>query len=100
MDWPAGGRTIPLPGQSGPRGLIRSRLEPVAAKIFDLRSEITLLDEALKFVGRCFMHIVTKTPAKSLYEVPVAANLSANPLSEEFLAEGRKMGGRINPLAA
>lgn len=62
-----------------------------AAKMFDLRSEITLLDEALKFVGRCFMHIVTKTPAKSLYEVPIAANLSANPLSEEFLAEGRKM---------
>jgi|SaaInlV_125m_DNA_1040241.scaffolds.fasta_scaffold12276_4 hypothetical protein len=62
-----------------------------AAKIFDLRSEITLLDEAVKFIGQCFTHIVAKPKIKSLYEVPFAATLTANPLAEEFLAAGKKM---------
>ena len=60
-------------------------------KAFDLRSEITLLDGAAKFIGWCFTHIVSKTPAKSVCEIQIQASLTANPLSEEFLAGGRKM---------
>ena len=62
-----------------------------AIAAFDLRSEITLLDEAVKLIGWCFTHIVAKTKARSIFEIQIPASLTANPLSEEFLAVGRKM---------